>query len=313
VQSSIEVISACIVVWRFKKVAKPGEERDVTLGVRELRLELIATWSIGILLVLLALATYIASVIALVLHQQPDSTTSTLVVAASSLVLMVLIWLPKRYLARALDSSAMKGEATCSLSCIQITVVLFIGALVHRLWRGGWWIDSATSLVLGTLFAWEGYKLIRWARNPDFNGGCCGSCAVTGPKTEDVTSFDDVGCCSAEKKCSKVEPERGCHADGKADVNKDSCCRSFVADECRVVGTITEQEPYNYCCKPGAACNKEIGLANIQTTPIDSPCVRESGEHSSKITCCAPASIEATRDSSPTRNLQTVVPGISHV
>ncbi|KAF8521565.1 hypothetical protein BU17DRAFT_16058, partial [Hysterangium stoloniferum] len=182
VQSGIEVISASIVVWRFKKVAKPGEERDVTLGVRELRLESIATWSIGILLVLLGLATYITSVIALVMRQQPDSSNSTLIVAASSLVLMVLIWLPKRYLAQALNSSAMKGEATCSLSCIQMTVVLFIGALVHRLWKGGWWIDSATSLVLGTLFAWEGYKMIKWVRNPDFNGDCCGSCAVTAPK-----------------------------------------------------------------------------------------------------------------------------------
>ncbi|KAF8519751.1 hypothetical protein BU17DRAFT_65759 [Hysterangium stoloniferum] len=34
---SIKVISASIVVWRFKKVAKPGEEGGVTLGVRELK------------------------------------------------------------------------------------------------------------------------------------------------------------------------------------------------------------------------------------------------------------------------------------
>ena len=37
VQSGIEVISACIVVWRFSKVAKPGEEKSLVLGSRELR------------------------------------------------------------------------------------------------------------------------------------------------------------------------------------------------------------------------------------------------------------------------------------
>ena len=37
VQSGIEVISACIVLWRFKKIAKPGEEKGVNLGAKELR------------------------------------------------------------------------------------------------------------------------------------------------------------------------------------------------------------------------------------------------------------------------------------
>ena len=37
IQSGIEVASATIVVWRFRKVAKPGEEADVTIGKKELR------------------------------------------------------------------------------------------------------------------------------------------------------------------------------------------------------------------------------------------------------------------------------------
>jgi hypothetical protein len=39
VQSAIEVVSAAIVVWRFWRVARPGEEKDVRLGARELRQE----------------------------------------------------------------------------------------------------------------------------------------------------------------------------------------------------------------------------------------------------------------------------------
>jgi len=37
VQSGLEVLSACLVVWRFKKIAAPGEERGLSLGPKELR------------------------------------------------------------------------------------------------------------------------------------------------------------------------------------------------------------------------------------------------------------------------------------
>jgi hypothetical protein len=37
VQSGIEVISAGIVVWRFNKIAQPGEEKGLILGAKELR------------------------------------------------------------------------------------------------------------------------------------------------------------------------------------------------------------------------------------------------------------------------------------
>jgi hypothetical protein len=120
---------------------------------------------------------------------------------------MIFIWLPKRYLARALDSSAMAGEATCSLSCIQITIVLFIGSLIFKLWPGGWWVDSATSLVLGLLFFWEGYKMIRWVRDPDFDGGCCKDCRIMagggGSGAEELGERyrDLCDCCTEKSEC----------------------------------------------------------------------------------------------------------------
>ena len=38
IQSGIEVISALLVLWRFRKIAKPGEERGSTLSQANLRL-----------------------------------------------------------------------------------------------------------------------------------------------------------------------------------------------------------------------------------------------------------------------------------
>lgn len=134
---------------------------------------------------------------------------------------MIFIWLPKRYLARALDSSAMKGEATCSLSCIQITIVLFVGSLVRRLWENGWWVDSATSLFLGMLFGWEAYKTIEWVRDPAFDGGCCKGCAPPAAAVEAKEMGeryrDLCGCCVEKKEC-KDAGECKCTSNGDEEV-----------------------------------------------------------------------------------------------
>lgn len=118
---------------------------------------------------------------------------------------MIAIWLPKRYLARALNSSAMAGEATCSLSCIQITIVLFVGSLIFRLWTQGWWVDSVTSLILGALFGWEGYKMIKWVRDPNFDGGCCKECLPSGNAEELGESYRDLcDCCIDKSECKNA-------------------------------------------------------------------------------------------------------------
>ena len=37
IQSGIEVISATLVLWRFRKIAKPGDEKSVVLGAEALK------------------------------------------------------------------------------------------------------------------------------------------------------------------------------------------------------------------------------------------------------------------------------------
>ena len=91
---------------------------------------------------------------------------------------MIAIRLPKVYLYKQLDSSAMKAEADCSLSCIALTFVLLGGSIIYRVWKGGWQVDSAVVLVFGLYFAKQGVEMIRWARHPEFNGGCCSTCAA---------------------------------------------------------------------------------------------------------------------------------------
>lgn len=236
IQSGIEVISALLVLWRFRKVAKAGEERNSVLSKDDIKVEKFGTLGIGILLIVLALGTTGSAMALLALHQEPTSSNASLIISASALVLMILIWLPKRYLAKALDSSTMRGEATCSLSCIQITCVLFVGSLLFRLWRDGWWVDGATSIVLSILFAWEGIKMVRWASSPDFTGGCCQSCRIEIPTSGGAELGEvhkDICKCCSEKKGCRDSDECMCTPNGTSSheinaIDESACCTSTV-------------------------------------------------------------------------------------
>ncbi|KAI6021487.1 hypothetical protein BKA83DRAFT_4282581, partial [Pisolithus microcarpus] len=146
IQSVIEVVSSCLVTWRFLAAVKPGDEivsGERSLGYLEVdcRTERIASTGIGSLLIALALAAVGTSIASLVAHEHPWPT--------------------------------MQGEALCALSCIQFSAVLLIGSLIYRVWENGWWVDSATAIVIALLFGWEGIKMVRWAQDKDFSGGCC--------------------------------------------------------------------------------------------------------------------------------------------
>jgi hypothetical protein len=104
----------------------------------------------------------------------------------------------------------MRGEAACSLACIYLTIVLFVGSLIYKLWHGGWWVDSVVAILLGCFFLHEGWEMIAWARHKDFNGGCCKTCS--GPPatiySTDATTFvtecskmEKGDCCSNNTEC----------------------------------------------------------------------------------------------------------------
>ncbi|KAH7920249.1 hypothetical protein BV22DRAFT_1098443 [Leucogyrophana mollusca] len=212
IQSVIEVLSSVIVVWRFWRSGKPGDETSGEGDTKDMKLEKVATMSIGSLLVMLALAAIGTSIASLVAHDHPSPSNASLIIASATLFIMFLFWLPKRYLARALDSSTMAGEALCTLSCMQFSAVLLVGSLVYRVWRGGWWVDAATAIVIALLFGWEGVRMVRWARSDAFDGGC-GCCSGGEGKADGLVRVQASatqlrGCADTEScQCSEKDPE----------------------------------------------------------------------------------------------------------
>jgi Co/Zn/Cd efflux system component len=186
------------------------------------RIERISTYTIGALLVALAIAAVATSATSLATHDHPSTALPSILIAATSTGFTFFLYLAKRYLARALDSSALNGEALCALCCMQLSIVLLVGSSIYRLWKGGWWVDAATAIVIGMMFGWEGVKMIKWARNEDFDGGCCGGC-----HSDKATPECSTPEAEAEKR---KEPEQ-----------KDSLCSSSTrcCDSCK------KEEPVN--------------------------------------------------------------------
>ncbi|POG65362.1 hypothetical protein GLOIN_2v1667413 [Rhizophagus irregularis DAOM 181602=DAOM 197198] len=176
VDSFIEVTSACLVLWRFLTESKPDEERATQILEENLSKEKKCTMGIGLLFILLSLATISDATVSLIQKRQPETAIAGLIISSISLSFMGFLWLSKKYLAKMLNSSTMASEAQCSLACIKITFILFLGSLLYMIWKGGWWLDSAAAIILGVLFAKEGVDMILWARSKDFNGGCCKHC-----------------------------------------------------------------------------------------------------------------------------------------
>lgn len=162
--SFIEVGSALIVLWRLRESSGCA----TTALQRERR----AALSIGVLFGLLAIGIALGSILQMASHRHPDTTLPGLIVSVASLAFMVWLWQAKRRAAKALDSRTLEGDAACSLACIQLSLVLFIGSLLYFVVPSLWWVDSAAALILALFIGREGVAGIRAARKPDFTGGC---------------------------------------------------------------------------------------------------------------------------------------------
>src|SRR5437762_12327255 len=78
IQSFVEVLSAILVVYRFRHIVKPGEESSTRLSSKDLRLEKHATVGIGSLFIILAVTTWATSSVSLSTHQHPDTALPSL-------------------------------------------------------------------------------------------------------------------------------------------------------------------------------------------------------------------------------------------
>jgi len=176
--SAIEVLSASIVLWKLI-------QHDFRKGKSSVQVERAASFAIAVLLVVLALSAFAGAIFRLVTGGVPDTSIPGLAISSLSLSFMFALWFWKKKAAKKLNSMTLAKDAECSLGCIHLSCVLFLGSLIQLLTTtvfetsALWWVDAAATILIGLLILWDGIATFIVLRRTDFDGGCCGGCSFS--------------------------------------------------------------------------------------------------------------------------------------
>jgi divalent metal cation (Fe/Co/Zn/Cd) transporter len=160
--SIIEMVSACVLIWRLKIELRHGQKFSEDA-------ERTASKISGVLL--FALAVYVVASAGWGLWTREGEEFSGLGLVFVGATIPVMYFLAKKKIAIAeqIGSRALRADAMESITCGWLSFVVVLGLLAQ--WAiGAWWIDSVTSLAIVYFLVKEG----REAWDADECG--CSSC-----------------------------------------------------------------------------------------------------------------------------------------
>ena len=152
--STVEVMSAVVIVWQFRGLAEERERRA---------LKLIAVSFFG-------LAAYVGvqAIIDLAGNSEPESSPVGIGLAIASLVVMPLLARAKRRTGNAMGSVTVVADSNQTKLCAYLSAIL-LGGLVLNATTGWWWADPIAALAIAALAANEGREAWRGETCDD----CC--------------------------------------------------------------------------------------------------------------------------------------------
>src|SRR5271157_6075919 len=146
--SAIELLSAAVVLWRFRAhaVQEHAERRASRIA--------------GILL--FVLAAYVVAASALTLLGYSESKPTFLGIAILIAAAAVMPWLAKekRRLSGATGSAALRADAAQSALCAYLSLIALAGLAINAIWRVKR-ADPVAALVVLPLIVWEGREAMR--------------------------------------------------------------------------------------------------------------------------------------------------------
>jgi divalent metal cation (Fe/Co/Zn/Cd) transporter len=147
--SIIETLSGLTLLWRFKQQ-----------GLEEPHAESCAVKVVAG--TFFALAAYVGYEAAtdLWLRHRPAFSLPGLVLAVLSLVIMPVLGVAKRRLARALNSRALAADGLETLLCSYLSATLLAGLALNG-WFGWWWADPVAGLAIAAFMVREAIKILR--------------------------------------------------------------------------------------------------------------------------------------------------------
>jgi len=146
--STIELFSAIVVLWRFR--ASAAHE------VLERRAARVA----GTLLFTLAAYVAITSVASLLGYSEPEATLLGIAILVAAAVVMPWLAKEKRRLSGVTGSSALRADAAQSVLCAYLSLIALAGLTINAIWKVKW-ADSAAALFIIPLILREGWEAVR--------------------------------------------------------------------------------------------------------------------------------------------------------
>lgn len=152
--SAIELLSAVVVLWRFRAPAQERSEKHVARIAAAL---------------LFILAAYVAVVSTMTLlgHREAKTTYSGIAVLIGAAAIMPWLAREKRRLSAITGSAALRADAAESALCAYLSLVALVGLGMNAIWHLQW-ADPIAALVIVPLILWEGWEAMR--------GRACGCC-----------------------------------------------------------------------------------------------------------------------------------------
>ena len=146
--SAVELLSAGVVLWRFRTGAAHGDAER-----RAARLA-------GTLLFALAAFVAASSVTSLLGYTEPKPTFLGIAVLVTAAVAMPWLAREKRRLSGATGSAALRADAAQSALCAYLSLIALAGLATNAIWHVKW-ADPIAALAILPLIVWEGREAMR--------------------------------------------------------------------------------------------------------------------------------------------------------
>jgi len=151
--SSVELLSAIVVLLQFTSIVKVSTERAARLA--------------GILLYVLAGIVAMISVSAIVLRVEPDTSKLGIAVTSVALIIMPVLSRAKRRNANLTGNRALAADAVQSATCAYLAGLTLLGLVLNATLHVRW-VDPLAALVAIPIIVVEARRALR--------GEVCGSC-----------------------------------------------------------------------------------------------------------------------------------------
>jgi divalent metal cation (Fe/Co/Zn/Cd) transporter len=152
--SAVELLSATVVLWRFRTHASEHAEKRA------------ARITGGLLLALIAYVV-LASAMSLLGYSKPTTNYLGIAVLVGAVLIMPMLAKEKRRLSTQTGSAALRADAAESALCAYLSIITLMGLLVHAIWHIAW-ADPVAALAITPLIAFEAREAWR--------GNACGCC-----------------------------------------------------------------------------------------------------------------------------------------